>query len=65
MIDKESERAVISWLRLGDRVVGRKPIEGRCDRCAGFGYLSVVGDDYYGDGLTGDALVRAVARLFR
>jgi murein DD-endopeptidase MepM/ murein hydrolase activator NlpD len=24
-----------------------------------------VGDDYYGDGLTGDALVRAVARLFR
>jgi hypothetical protein len=45
MIDKESERAVTSWLRLGDRVVGRKPIEGRCDRCAGFGYLSVVGDE--------------------
>jgi len=24
-----------------------------------------VGDDYYGDGLSGEALVRAVSRLFR
>ena len=42
MIDKESERAVTSWLRLGDRFAGRKPIDGRCDRCGGSGYLSLV-----------------------
>lgn len=42
MIDKESERAVNSWLRLGDRLTGRKPIEGRCDRCGETGYLSVI-----------------------
>jgi hypothetical protein len=42
MIDKESERAVTGWLRLGDRVAGRKPIDGRCDRCGGTGYLSLV-----------------------
>jgi hypothetical protein len=42
MIDKESERAVTGWLRLGDRVAGRKPIDGRCDRCGGAGYLSLI-----------------------
>jgi len=42
MIDKESERKVTSWLRLGDRVTGRKAIEGRCDRCREPGYLSVI-----------------------
>ena len=42
MIDKESETAVSVWLRLGDRVTGRKPIDGRCDRCGGTGYLSCV-----------------------
>jgi len=44
MIDKESERKVTSWLRLGDRLTGRKAIEGRCDRCGGIGYLSVIGN---------------------
>ena len=33
MIDLESERAVAGWLRLGDRLTGRKPIQGRCERC--------------------------------
>ena len=42
MIDKESERKVTSWLRLGDRMTGRKAIEGRCDRCGEAGYLSVI-----------------------
>ena len=42
MIDKESERAVIGWLRLGDRVAGRKPIDGHCDCCGRMGYLSLV-----------------------
>ena len=42
MIDQESERAVNAWLRLGDRVAGRKPIDGRCERCGGAGYLSLV-----------------------
>ena len=42
MIDRESEVAVIRWLSLGDRITGRKPIEGRCDRCGGTGYLSLV-----------------------
>jgi len=42
VIDKESERAVTSWLRLGDRVTGRKSLEGRCDRCGRSGYLSVI-----------------------
>lgn len=42
MIDKEPETAVSGWLRLGDRFAGRKPIEGRCDRCGRMGYLSVV-----------------------
>jgi hypothetical protein len=42
MIDNESERAVSGWLRLGDRVAGRKPIDGRCDHCGGMGYLSLV-----------------------
>ncbi|TMF75075.1 MAG: hypothetical protein E6I18_11965 [Chloroflexi bacterium] len=45
MIDKECERAVNTWLRLGDRVTGRKPVEGRCDRCSGIGYLSEIGDE--------------------
>jgi len=42
MIDKESERTVTGWLRLGDRLTGRKPVEGRCDRCGGIGYLTEV-----------------------
>ena len=42
MIDKESETAVSVWLRLGDRLTGRKPVDGRCDRCGGTGYLSLV-----------------------
>jgi len=42
MIDKESERTVSGWLRLGDWLTGRKPVEGRCDRCGGTGYLSEV-----------------------
>ena len=42
MIDKESVRAVTTWLRLGDRVTGRKPIDGACDRCGGAGYLSLI-----------------------
>ena len=40
VIDKESERAVTGWLRLGDRMTGRKPVEGNCDRCHQIGYLS-------------------------
>jgi hypothetical protein len=44
MIDKESERTVTSWLRLGDRLTGRKAIEGRCDRCRETGYLSEIGN---------------------
>jgi hypothetical protein len=42
MIDKDSERVVTGWLRLGDRVAGRKPIDGRCDGCGGTGYLSLI-----------------------
>ena len=42
MIDKESERRVSGWLRLGDRLTGRTPVEGRCDRCGGTGYLTEV-----------------------
>jgi hypothetical protein len=42
VIDKEAERAVTGWLRLGDRVMGRTPLEGRCDCCGGSGYLSLV-----------------------
>jgi hypothetical protein len=42
MIDKESERTVSGWLRLGDRLTGRTPVEGRCDGCGGTGYLSEV-----------------------
>jgi len=45
MIDKESERAVSGWLRLGDRVTGRKPLDGRCDRCGELGYLSLVASE--------------------
>jgi hypothetical protein len=45
MIDQESERAVNGWLRLGDRFVGRTPIEGHCERCGRVGYLSVVERD--------------------
>ena len=41
MIDNESERVVSSWLRLGDRLAGVKPVDGRCDRCGGTGYLSL------------------------
>jgi protein-arginine kinase activator protein McsA len=33
MIDRDSERAVAGWVRLGDTVVGRKTEEGRCDQC--------------------------------
>jgi ribosomal protein L37E len=42
MIDKESERTVSGWLRLGDRLTGRTPVEGRCDRCGETGYLTEV-----------------------
>jgi hypothetical protein len=40
MIDKESERTVSVWLRLGDSLTGRTPVEGRCDGCGGTGYLT-------------------------
>jgi hypothetical protein len=42
MIDKDAERTVTGWLRLGDRFTGRKPVEGRCDRCGETGYLTDV-----------------------
>ncbi len=42
MIDKESERTVSGWLRLGDRLTGRASVEGLCDGCGGTGYLSEV-----------------------
>jgi hypothetical protein len=42
MIDKEAEQTVIGWLRLGDRVTGRTPVEGRCDHCGRMGYLTEV-----------------------
>jgi len=45
MIDKESARAVAGWLRLADRVAGVRPVEGRCDRCAGVGYVSQAGEE--------------------
>jgi len=45
VIDNESKRAVTGWLRLGDRVAGRKPDEGRCDRCGEMEYLSPVGNE--------------------
>jgi len=45
MIDQESKRAVISWLRLGDSVAGRKPVDGPCDRCREMGYLSQAGNE--------------------
>jgi hypothetical protein len=45
VIDKESKRAVTGWLRLGDRVAGRQPVEGRCDRCEEMGYLSQIGSE--------------------
>jgi hypothetical protein len=44
VIDKESERTVTRWLRLGDRLTGRKQIDGRCDRCGRTGYVSA-GED--------------------
>jgi ribosomal protein L37E len=40
MIDKESERTLSGWLRLGDRLTGRKAVEGRCDRCGETRYLA-------------------------
>ena len=40
MIDRESERTVSVWLRLGDSLTGRTPVEGRCDGCGGTGYLT-------------------------
>ena len=40
MIDKDSERTVSVWLRLGDSLTGRTPVEGRCDGCGGTGYLT-------------------------
>jgi hypothetical protein len=42
MIDLESERAVTGWLRLGDRLTGRKPVQGRCERCGESRYLTEV-----------------------
>ncbi|MDP9276524.1 MAG: hypothetical protein M3O99_13140 [Chloroflexota bacterium] len=60
MNDKDAERAVTGWLRLGDRVAGRTPIDGRCDRCAGTGYLSLVENERlcarcYLEGTTADS----------
>jgi hypothetical protein len=43
MIDKDAERTVNGWLRLGDRLTGRKPVEGHCDRCRETGYLTDAG----------------------
>jgi len=43
VIDKDSERTVSGWLRLGDRLTGRTPVEGRCDRCGTAAYLSEFG----------------------
>jgi len=40
LIDRESERAVTGWVRLADKVVGRKPEEGRCDGCGRTGDIS-------------------------
>ena len=40
VIDQESERTVSGWLRWGDRLIGRKPLEGRCDRCGETRYLT-------------------------
>jgi len=40
MIDKEAEQTVSGWLRLGDSLTGRTPVEGNCDRCGGTGYLT-------------------------
>jgi hypothetical protein len=45
MIDPESERAVTGWLRLGDRVIGRKPLDGKCDCCGRTGYLTLVAEE--------------------
>ncbi len=45
MIDKESKRTLTGWLRMGDRVAGRKPVEGICDRCHEMGYLSPVANE--------------------
>ena len=45
MIDKESERTVTGWLRLGDRLTGRTPVEGHCDRCDGTAYLTDAGKE--------------------
>jgi hypothetical protein len=44
LIDKESARAVVGWLRLADRLAGVKPVEGRCDDCGGVGYLGQTGE---------------------
>jgi hypothetical protein len=60
MIDRESESAVTIWLRLGDRVTGRQPLDGRCDHCGGSGYLSLVENRRlcarcYLDGATADS----------
>jgi hypothetical protein len=46
MIDKDAESAVTGWLRLGDRLTGRKSVEGQCDRCGGAGYLSEVDKEH-------------------
>jgi hypothetical protein len=43
MIDREAERAVTGWLRLGDRVTGRKPLDGCCEARGRTGYLSLIG----------------------
>jgi hypothetical protein len=47
VIDKESEKTVSRWLRLGDRVIGRKPVEGPCDRCGEAGYLTEVDEERF------------------
>ena len=40
MIDKDAKRTVTAWLRLGDRLTGRKPVEGPCDGCGETGYVT-------------------------
>ena len=38
--DEEAARAVTGWLKLGDKVAGRKPEEGQCDQCGERAYLT-------------------------
>jgi hypothetical protein len=40
MIDEEAARVVSAWVKLGDRVTGRKTDEGTCDECGSQGYVT-------------------------